>query len=235
MVWSREERSFAIGLAVLALAGAGWLLAGHLAGGGAAADLPAEAGMPAAAGEELGAPAAGEAGEPGAAPAAAPAAEPPLVVHVAGAVRKPGVYRLPAGARVVDALAAAGGPADDAAVDAINLAAPIPDGSRLYVPSTAEVAAQGQPGDASWQALQAGTGGSSPAAEGSEAVAGPVRVNQAGPDELQRLPGIGPVLAERIVAYRQRNGPFTSVEDLLGVSGIGPKLLERIRPYVVVP
>lgn len=214
MVWSREERSLAAGLVVLALAGAGWLLAGRLAGAGPAPELPVTEAV---------------AGEDEAAPSPEPA--PPLLVHVAGAVRDPGVYELPAGARVIDALTAAGGPTEGAAVDAVNLAAAVSDGARLYIPTLEEIEAAGPLADVPWPAGAAGVPGWPAGDAGSRLVA----VNRAGPEELQRLPGIGPVLAERIVAYRRRNGPFQAVEDLLGVSGIGPKVLEQLRPYVVVP
>src|SRR5690606_14209693 len=137
MVWSREERSLAAGLVVLALAGAGWLLAGRVAATGAA-EGPGTAGA-AAGGMEAADPAA-----PGAAPPAGeggsaagpdegPEDDPPVLVHVAGSVREAGVYRLPAGSRVIDAVSAAGGPTEAAAADALNLAAPLVDGSRLYV------------------------------------------------------------------------------------------------------
>src|SRR5690606_18493626 len=234
MVWSREERSLAAGLVVLALVGAGWRLAGRLAAGGtppaspagaaAAGETPAEA----APGAEIAgadAPAAPGAGEP---PGAAAAEAPPLIVHVAGAVARPGVYRLPAGARVFEALDAAGGPGDDAAVDAINLAAEVVDGTRLYIPTRAELADLEGSAAAPWTPAP-GAGPAAPAGPGNSA---PVAVNRATAAELQRLPGIGPVLADRIIAYRREHGPFTTVDDLLGVSGIGPKVLEQIRPYV---
>lgn len=145
-----------------------------------------------------------------------PAAEPvsQLVVHVAGQVARPGVYRLPAGSRVTDALAAAGDALPAGAPDALNLAAPVHDGERVYVP-TAEEAAAG-------------------VAEGA-ASGGMVRLNQATAAALEGVPGIGPALAERIVQFRQQNGPFGRVEDLARVPGIGDKTVERLKPYLQVP
>lgn len=156
---------------------------------------------------------------------------PELVVHVAGAVRRPGVYRLPRGARVADAVQAAGGPAGRAWLDGINLAAPLADGVQVYVPAQGEPAAgsvvRGSPADPS-----RGPGGGETA--GSPAPRLPLDLNRATAAELEELPGIGPALAARIVAHRSRRGPFRSVEDLLEVRGVGPRTLEALRPYVTV-
>lgn len=141
-----------------------------------------------------------------------------FLVHVAGAVRAPGVYPLAAGARVYEAIDAAGGPQEDAVLDALNLAEPVHDAMRIYVPAEDEV-----------------TGGSGLGISAAGSAGSPlIDVNRASVDQLQALPGVGPVLAARIVAYRESHGPFRSVEDLLGVSGIGPKSLEQLRPHVVV-
>ncbi len=122
----------------------------------------------------------------------------PLVVDVGGAVASPGVMELPAGARVRDAIAAAGGFLDGADRSSINLARPLVDGEQVYVPVAGEDRA------------------------------GAVNVNAADAAALDELPGIGPVLAERIVADRTANGPFVSIEDLDRVSGIGPSLVARL-------
>ena len=162
---------------------------------------------------------------PGAeAPAPSPseaAAEPAntAFVHVAGAVEKPGLVELPEGARVADAVEHAGGPAAGADLGAINLAAPIADGEQIYLPTTDEdrppaAASEGQ-------------------ALGNEDP-GTVNINAAGETELQHLSGIGPVLAERIVSYRDANGPFASVDDLQAVPGIGPALMAQLRPRISV-
>ncbi|HEX2296625.1 MAG TPA: ComEA family DNA-binding protein [Actinomycetota bacterium] len=146
---------------------------------------------------------------------AAPAASPPgaqLYVHVAGAVRRPGLYALPPGGRVADAIEAAGGALGRADLDLLNLAAPLADGTKVDVLVRGAEPAQGVP-----------AGVAAPAA---------VSLNAAGVAELETIPGIGPVTAAAIVAYRDEAGPFTSVEQLMEVSGIGPATLESIRPYV---
>ena len=143
-----------------------------------------------------------------------------VVVHVAGAVARPGVYQLPPGSRVVDALEAAGGALPEAAVEALNLAQPLEDGQRIWVP------ARGQPSP-TYVAAATPTATAMPAFPKLD-------LNTATAQELEALPGIGPVLARRIVEYRDRFGPFQKVEDLLAVRGIGPVLLEKIRPYVYV-
>lgn len=138
-----------------------------------------------------------------------------LYVHVSGAVRAPGLYLLPAEGRVVDAIAAAGGFADDAARDGVNLARTLDDGEQLVVPRVGEAAPAG-------------------ASSGSAPSDGRVDLNTADAAQLETLPRIGPALAERIIAWRDDNGPFTSVEDLLAVPGIGDKMLESLRNLVVV-
>ena len=141
-----------------------------------------------------------------------------ITVDVAGAVTKPGVYKLSPTSRVVDALSAAGGALKGTDTSDINLARPLKDGEQIYV----------------YPPLK---GGSSAARRSSTVhparTSGPVFVNRASVKEFEALDGIGPVLASRIVAYRKTNGPFTTVEDLLKVSGIGPtkfaKFKEKLR------
>jgi competence protein ComEA len=142
-----------------------------------------------------------------------------LYVHVAGAVTSPGLYVLPADARVVDAVAAAGGLADDADDAGINLARAVADGEQLYVPRVGEIPSGAQ-----------GAGAPSGADSGS----GLVNLNTADAKLLDTLPRIGPAMAERIIAWRDDNGGFTSVEDLLAVPGIGDKMLESMRDLVTV-
>jgi competence protein ComEA len=151
----------------------------------------------------------------------APIAPPPVevFVYVSGAAATPGVYRLVEGARACDALAAAGGPRSDAHLDHINLAAVVSDGQHVHIPSRAEVAAE----------TVASGGGSQGAA--APRAAGPVNINKASANQLLALPGIGPVLAGRIVAYRAANGPFAKIDDLLSVQGIGPAKLADLRPF----
>jgi competence protein ComEA len=144
-----------------------------------------------------------------------------VFVHVSGAVAAPGLYVLDEGARVVDAVAAAGGFADGADEQAVNLARPISDGEQLHVPAAGEVPASGT--DAA-------------AAPGAAGAAGDGRVNLNTADiaQLDTLPRIGPAMAQRIIEWRDANGRFTSVEDLLAVPGIGDKMLETLRDLVTV-
>lgn len=138
-------------------------------------------------------------------PAAVPVAT--LTVHVAGAVVDPGLVTVAEGARVADAIAAAGGATRGADLGGVNLAATVTDGMQLTVP-----------------VLGAVSGGPS-----AGATDGLVDVNRAGVEELMRLDGVGEVLARRIIAHREANGPFETVEDLLDVAGIGEGKLAAIR------
>lgn len=165
----------------------------------------------------------------------APSATPLRVsVHVAGAVRRPGLVSLAEGARAADAVAAAGGLLPDAASAAVNLAAPLQDGQQLWVPSAGE-AGDPAPAAALPQAMGGSASGSDPSAAiakvapGDAASSGPLDLNRASAAELEQLPGIGPALAARIVAHREAEGPFASPRDLLEVSGIGEKTLARFE------
>ncbi|MDO8879979.1 MAG: ComEA family DNA-binding protein [Coriobacteriia bacterium] len=146
---------------------------------------------------------------------------PVLVVHVAGCVARPGVYDLPAGARVADAVAAAGGVLDGAATDSVNLARLLSDGEQVYLPSEEE-AAGGGPAAAAPAGAHAG----------SAAAAGTVNINAASATELEALPGVGPATAQKIVDDREKNGPFAAPEDLMRVPGIGPKKFEALADLV---
>ncbi|HET6497955.1 MAG TPA: helix-hairpin-helix domain-containing protein [Coriobacteriia bacterium] len=149
-----------------------------------------------------------------------------LWVHVAGAVSKPGLFELPAGARVGDALTAAGGLRPDAIADSVNLARPLRDGEQVYVPSESEAGAEGG---------AASTPGGSAVQQGAGASPGQgIDINRASVAELEALPGVGPATAERIVADREANGPFISPEDLMRVPGIGEKKFEAMAEMVVV-
>ena len=145
-----------------------------------------------------------------------------VVVHVVGAVAVPGLVRLPSGSRVADAVSAAGGATSEADLSRVNLARPVTDGEQVVVPRPGEQITLAPGGG--------GTAGSSAAPAGG----GPVNLNTADAAALDTLPGIGPVLAERIIAFRTENGPFASVDDLGEVSGIGDRLLEQLRPLVSV-
>lgn len=191
-------------------------------------------------------------------PAAPVAADPPattIMVHVVGAVQRPGVYELPAGTRVLDAIRTAGGFTPEAQRESVNLAAFCEDGQQVRVervadpppaatasvssaapatrdkptvtttapvapPATATAAPNARP-----SSIQAGTPSSMTGAQPQY----PVRINHAGLDELQRLPGVGPELARRIIYYRAEHGPFRSFSDLDQVPGIGPETIAAIR------
>jgi competence protein ComEA len=180
-----RRRALVLAAAALALL---VLLGRTLAGAGAAAEQP-----------------------PAALVAEQAAAAPKLVVHVAGAVRRPGLYRLPEGNRVADAVARAGGAAASADTSSINLAAPLADGMQVVVPAA------------------------SPAAGADEAGAPPpgrVSLSSATVADLDALPGVGPVTAQKIVDYRSANGGFRSVDDLDAIPGIGPARVEQLRDLV---
>jgi competence protein ComEA len=149
-------------------------------------------------------------------PVAAPPARPVLVVHVVGEVRRPGLYRLRDGARIADAVHRAGGAARGADLAAVNLAAPLVDGIQILVPS------RDAPGSA-------GTGEPS---SGGSATGGTVSLSSATVEELDELPGVGPITAQKIVDYRAEHGPFASVDDLDAVPGIGPTRIEQLRDLV---
>lgn len=150
-----------------------------------------------------------------------------MVVHVTGAVLTPGIVELPAGSRVDDAVAAAGGARDDADLSAVNLARILTDGEQIHLPVPGEVPRAVADG----QQTSADTGaGSTAQAPGS----GAVNINTADASELESLPGVGPAIAQRIIEHRERNGPFASVDDLQDVPGIGPATLEKLRDKAAV-
>jgi competence protein ComEA len=153
------------------------------------------------------------------APTPTPAA--PVVVHVAGAVRRPGVVTLPPGARVADAVRAAGGLRKGARLGGTNLARPLVDGERVEVGP----AASGPAGP---------EGGVPAGSVGGGSSAAPLDLNTATAEQLDLLPGIGPVTAAKILAWRAQHGRFSTVEELAEVPGIGPKTLDELRPHVRV-
>ncbi|NYH54151.1 competence protein ComEA [Nocardiopsis arvandica] len=147
----------------------------------------------------------------------AAAAREDLVVHVGGEVEDPGLYTLPPGSRVADAVEEAGGALPEADLDLLNLARPLADGEQVLV---------GVPPPAGGTGTGHGTG--------AQGIGGPVNVNQADKALLETLPGIGPVIADNIIAHREEHGPFRGVDDLVNVSKIGEKVLDSLRPHVTV-
>jgi competence protein ComEA len=144
-----------------------------------------------------------------------------LVVHVAGAVAAPGLHELPAGARVADAIEAAGGLTAAADAARINLAAPVADGARVYVLAAGE------------EEPEVAVGGTGPETDGG-APSGPVNLNTADTAALDSLPGVGPATAAAIIEHREKVGGFTTVDQLLDVPGIGEAKLDALRDLVTV-
>lgn len=141
-----------------------------------------------------------------------------IVVHVAGEVVKSGVYHLTEGSRVVDAVTAAGGVTAEGDADAINLAQPLIDGQKVWVPKAGE----------QQEAVPGGPGGDGASGGGK------VNINTADLTQLQTLSGIGPSLAQRIIDYRTNNGPFRRLEDIKNVSGIGAKRFEQLKDHITI-
>ena len=148
-----------------------------------------------------------------------------FVVHVVGAVRRPGLYRLPDDSRVADAVARAGGATRRADLAALNLAAPLVDGTQVLVPVRVSLTGAG-PGEP--PAVAGGAG----VAAGATGSIQTLSLATATADQLDELPGVGPVTAQKILDYRAANGPFRSVEDLDAVPGIGPTRIEQLRDLV---
>ena len=181
-------------------------------------------------------------------------------VYIAGAVRRPDVYSLAEGDRLVDAVTAAGGPNEGADLEAVNLALRIRDEGYYYIPSKPEPGPQSDaPSDSQFEPQQDATepqreslptqpapplaadtfAGESPGAQeeaspAMDATAAPVNLNTADQAELETLPGIGPARAAAIIGYRDRHGPFTAVEELTAVSGIGQGILDNVKHLVTV-
>jgi len=163
----------------------------------------------------------------GTTPAGAPAADPaaadptpaggPVVVDVVGAVRRPGLYRFASGSRIADAVRRAGGVTRRAAIAQVNLAAPLADGEQVVVP------VRGSPG----------AGGAPAAAPAGGSPTAPLDLNTATAEQLDALPGIGPVTAQKILDYRTQHGAFTSVDELDAIPGIGPARIDQLKGLVV--
>jgi len=153
----------------------------------------------------------------------APARDGSAVVHVVGAVRRPGVYRLRVGQRVEDVIRRAGGARGDTDLQAINLAAKIADGQQVVVPRRGAAAVGG--------AVAAAGGGAGAAGAGPSA---PINLNSATAEQLDTLDGVGPTTAQKIIEYRTQHGGFASADDLAQIPGIGPKKLEALKAQVTV-
>jgi competence protein ComEA len=166
-----------------------------------------------------------------------------IAVYVTGAVQKPGVYRLPPGSRAMDALNAAGGPAGNADLDQVNLAARVADEDHLSVPKAGDTpvpgSTKGEPGTsvpagATPSTVARPTASSKPATstKPNPSLNGKININSASAQELEALPGIGPALAQRIVTFRQQNGPFGTIDDIKLVPGIKDALFSKVRAYI---
>ncbi|MGW6173033.1 helix-hairpin-helix domain-containing protein [Arthrobacter sp. NPDC055138] len=157
-----------------------------------------------------------------------------IIVHVAGAVASPGIVRLVEGSRVFEAIEAAGGARKEAQLEALNLAAPLTDGQQVYVPTPDEAGPSPVPGTGSSGGGSGGGAGGPGAGGGAADVAGKININTATAEELAELPRVGPVLAGRIVEFREQHGPYGQASDLDAVPGIGPVMLEALVELVTV-
>ena len=152
----------------------------------------------------------------------------PIAVHVVGAVPRPGLYEFAEGARVQDAIDAAGGLLASASVDSINLAALLEDGQQLNIPYKAgEEPSTSNPNDDTSLVLPGVT--EETQSNSSQEL---ININTASVEELDSLPGIGPTIAQRIIDYRDENGPFQTIEDILNVSGVGPSTFDQIKDLI---
>ena len=149
-----------------------------------------------------------------------------IKVYVSGEARQPGVYELPADARLDDALQAAGGPTSDAALEMVNLAKRLSDEDHIHIPGQSDTGARLIQNEAS--SPTASPGESGPGGSGK------LNINTATVEDLTALPNIGPSRAAAIVDHREREGPFDSVDDLMNVGGIGEKITDSVRDLIVV-
>ena len=162
---------------------------------------------------------------------ASPSAAADVVVYVCGAVKSPGVVRVPADARIADALALAGGPGAKAELDGVNLAAKVVDGQQIMVPERATTVAAGS---SAGSGSSAASGSAAPTAGSAAAPAAPVNINTASLEELDTLDGVGPATAQKIIDYRTASGPFKVVDDIKNVSGIGDAKFAAMKDSITV-
>lgn len=153
----------------------------------------------------------------------------PIAVHVIGAVPRPGLYEFAEGARVQDAIDAAGGLLTNANVDTVNLAALLIDGEQLTIPFKA---GEGSTTTEDDSLVLPGVTSTPSTSDTSDVEL--ININEASVEELDTLPGIGPTIAQRIVDYRTENGPFQIIEDIMNVSGVGPSTFENIKDLITV-
>jgi competence protein ComEA len=149
----------------------------------------------------------------------------PLIIYITGAVKQPGVYSLPTGSRVKDAIESAQGLISSADSTAINLAAPLRDGEHLVIPEIGE-ALPTQPGSSATAQVSKTTA--------SFSLENPLNINTASQSELELLPGIGPTRASAIIAYREANGPFKQIQDIQNVPGIGPSTFQNLKAIITI-
>jgi len=148
------------------------------------------------------------------------------IIHIAGAVQKPGVYQLNKGKRIIDAVKVAGGEAEEANLDAVNLAAPLYDGQKIIIPHIPENYEDGL--------IKTAVQYEAPQRYACSSDSSLLNLNSATSHQLESLPGIGPVLANYILEYRKNHGLFQHIEDVLNVSGIGEKKFESIKEFITV-
>lgn len=162
---------------------------------------------------------------PAPSPTPVPSATPgPLRVYITGAVNRPAVYELPVGSIVADVVRAAGDFSEEAATEFVNLALPLSDGMQVHVPDRSVAEGSQAPSFVAPPVVSAA----------GEVNASRVNINTAGPAELETLPGVGPATAQNIIDYRQANGPFARIEDIMDVSGIGPAKFEQMKELIAV-
>jgi len=154
----------------------------------------------------------------------------PVAVHVIGAVPRPGLYEFAEGARVQDAIDAAGGLLSSANVDAVNLAALLTDGQQLNIPYTDGAAPTEDPSALVLPGSSTAESGNSSESTNNDLI----NINTASLEDLDSLPGIGPTTAQRIIDYRTTNGPFTTIDQIMDVSGIGPATYDEIKNLITV-
>ena len=152
---------------------------------------------------------------------------PPVIIHITGAVKSPGVYQLKSTDRVVDALKIAGGATEEGNLDAVNLAALLKDGQKIIIPYKILKISEAENNENLYKNIE-------DMYPSSATTSGKININTANSSTLQTLPGIGPVLSERIIEYRNQNGLFGIIDDIKDVSGIGEKKFEGIKDLICV-